>query len=95
MKDYQTILFNLKDFSNSELYKKIKIFKTKYNTQLKKNGTIWIFCSSRGSTPNFPNTHLRICLCLPSNRACPCQPSDLRFGILAKGLGRIPRHRDF
>lgn len=46
MKDYQTILFNLKDFSNSELDKKIKTFKTKYHTQLKKNGTIWIFCNS-------------------------------------------------
>ena len=46
LKEYQTILFNLKDFSNSELDKKIKTFKTKYNTQLKKNGTIWIFCNN-------------------------------------------------
>ena len=56
MKRYQTSILNLKDQSISQIDKKIKIFKNKYQESVKEDGIIWILSNSVTEKGKFYHT---------------------------------------
>lgn len=56
MKRYQTSILNLKDQSISQIDKKIKFFKNKYQDSVKEDGIIWILSNSVTEKGKFYHT---------------------------------------